>query len=76
VPASRVGELAMLDPEPRSAAATAVEDTHLFRIDHDAFDEVLAVRPEIARGVIEALCQRLRMTTAARAAWSKCYEMG
>jgi CRP-like cAMP-binding protein len=67
-PGKSVGELAVLDPEPRSASVTAVADTHLFRIERDAFDEVMADRPEIARGVIQALCQRLRMTTAAQPA--------
>lgn len=65
-PGKSVGELAVLDPEPRSASVTALEETHLFRIDRDAFDEVMADRPEIARGVIQALCQRLRMTTTAK----------
>ena len=46
----------------------AIAETHLFRIERDAFDEVMADRPEIARGVIQALCQRLRMTTAAQPA--------
>jgi CRP-like cAMP-binding protein len=65
-PGKSVGELAVLDPEPRSASVSALHDTHLFRIERDAFDEVMADRPEIARGVIRALCQRLRMTTAAK----------
>ena len=55
-----VGELAVLDPEPRSASATAEGDAFLFRIGKDAFDEVMADRPEIARGVIRALSQRVR----------------
>jgi len=55
-----VGELAVLDPEPRSASATAAGDVHLFRIGKNAFDEVMADRPEIARGVIRALSQRVR----------------
>jgi len=62
-----VGELAVLDPETRSASATAVEDTLLFRIDKDNFDELLADRPEIAQGVIRVLCQRVRETTRRQA---------
>lgn len=58
-----VGELAVLDPEPRVASVTALQETRLFRINQDAFDEVMADRPEIARGVIRALCQRVRDTT-------------
>lgn len=55
-----VGELAVLDPEPRSASVTAMTDTLLFRIDRDPFDEVMADRPEIAQAVIRALCGRIR----------------
>ncbi|MCP4290166.1 MAG: cyclic nucleotide-binding domain-containing protein [Gammaproteobacteria bacterium] len=63
-PGKSVGELAVLDPEPRVASVTAIEETQLFRIDRDAFSELIADRPEIAQGVIRALCQRVRMTTA------------
>lgn len=55
-----VGELAVLDPEPRSASVSAVGETMLFRIDKEPFDEVMADRPEIAQGVIQALCERIR----------------
>ena len=57
-----VGELAVLDPEPRSASVTALEDTHLFKLDKEAFDEVMADQPEIAHGVIRILCRRLRLS--------------
>ncbi|MEM7117104.1 MAG: Crp/Fnr family transcriptional regulator [Chloroflexota bacterium] len=59
-----VGEMEVLAPAPRSLSATAVSDTHLFRIAKDAFDEVMADRPEIAQGVIQVLVQRLRTTLA------------
>ena len=59
-PGQSVGELAVLDPEPRSASVTTVDDTFLFRLAKKPFDEVMADRPEIARGVIRALCQRVR----------------
>ena len=59
-PGKTVGELALLDPEPRSASVTAMEDTFLFRIDREPFDEVMADRHEIAYGVIRALTRRLR----------------
>ena len=58
-----VGELAVLDPEPRSASVTALTEAQLFRIHKDAFKEVMSDRPEIAIGVIRSLCQRVRMTT-------------
>ena len=59
-PGHSVGELAVLDPEPRSASATAVERTLLFRIDKAPFDEVMALRPEIAQAVMRALARRIR----------------
>ncbi|MBN1525712.1 MAG: cyclic nucleotide-binding domain-containing protein [Spirochaetales bacterium] len=58
-----VGELAVLDPETRSASATALENTLLFRLNKDDFDDLLADRPEIAQGVIHVLCQRIRETS-------------
>ena len=59
-PGRVVGEMAVLDPEPRSASVTALEDTSLLRIDKDAFDSVLVDHPDIAQAVIQVLCRRLR----------------
>ncbi len=59
-PGKTVGELALLDPEPRSASVTAVDDVFLFRIDREPFDEVMADRPEIAQGIIRTLTRRIR----------------
>lgn len=54
------GELSLLDAETRSASATAHTDCTLFRIDQEPFYELLDSRPEVARGFIRILCQRLR----------------
>ena len=54
------GELALLDPEPRAASVTAFEDTRLFRLDREAFAELMAGSIEIVRGVLHVLCERLR----------------
>ena len=59
-PGKMVGELALLDPEPRSASVAAVDDALLFRIDKEPFDEVLTDRPEIALGIIRKLTRRIR----------------
>ncbi|SIQ60493.1 Cyclic nucleotide-binding domain-containing protein [Alkalispirochaeta americana] len=59
-PGQVVGEMAVLDPEPRSASVTALEETSLLKIEKDAFDSVMADHPGIARGVIHVLCNRLR----------------
>ncbi len=54
------GELSLLDNEPRSASAIAKTDCMLYKIDHEPFYELLDTRPEIARGFIKILCNRLR----------------
>jgi CRP-like cAMP-binding protein len=55
-----VGELAALLPEPRSASVTALEPSLLLRIDRLVLEELLADRPELARGIITALVTMLR----------------
>jgi len=62
------GEMSILDKEPRSATATAVEDTTLLSLDRDSFDRVIEQNPVIARGVYRVLTERLRNTLAQVAA--------
>jgi CRP-like cAMP-binding protein len=57
-----VGELAALDPEIRTASATALNDTFLFEIEGDALWQLLSERVSIARGLVRALCRRVRST--------------
>ena len=59
-PGQSVGELAVLDPEPRSASVSALGEVLLFRIDKMSLEEAMADRPEIAQSIIRALCQRVR----------------
>ena len=54
------GELSLLDSETRSASATTHTDCFLFKIDQEPFYELLETRPEVAKGFIKILCQRLR----------------
>jgi len=54
------GELSLLDAETRSASATTMENSVLFRIDQEPFYELIESRPEVARGFIQMLCKRLR----------------
>ena len=54
------GELAVLDPEPRSASITSITDTHLLRLDREAFLELMAGNMEVVRGVLSVLCDRIR----------------
>jgi len=57
---SVVGEMAVLDPQPRSATVTAATPVRAFRLRKAAFDQALRMRPEIAAGVITELVHRLR----------------
>jgi len=52
--------MAVLDPEPRLASVTAVEDTRLFRLDQEPFYELMDDRIEVARGIIHVLSGHLR----------------
>jgi CRP/FNR family cyclic AMP-dependent transcriptional regulator len=54
------GELSLLDTETRSATAKATSDCVLFRIDQEPFYDMMESRPEVVRGVIKILCQRIR----------------
>lgn len=54
------GDLALLDTESRSAAATANTDVHLLKMDQEPFYELMENRIEVARGIIKTLCRRLR----------------
>jgi HEAT repeat protein len=57
------GELALLDPAPRSAAVTALTDTRLFRLDQEPFYELLEDHTEVARKMLQILARRLRRTS-------------
>ncbi|MBZ0308771.1 MAG: cyclic nucleotide-binding domain-containing protein, partial [Anaerolineae bacterium] len=57
-----LGEMAILDREPRSASATAIEDSKLLKINRTEFFELMASRIEIMEGIIQMLTYRLRNT--------------
>lgn len=54
------GEMAVLDAEPRSATARALEETELLSIGSEEFYEILHEQAEIAEGVVRLLTRRLR----------------
>jgi CRP/FNR family transcriptional regulator, cyclic AMP receptor protein len=54
------GEMAALDPEPRSASVTAVEDTRLFQLRQKDLHQIMMRAPAITEGIIQILCQRVR----------------
>ena len=55
-----VGEMAVLDPQPRSAAVTALEACQLLRIGAAELEALMAADTALARSIIQALCRRLR----------------
>lgn len=54
------GEMALLDDEPRSATAIAVEDCDLLSLQRSEFDGVVKSRASISAGLIKVLSARLR----------------
>ena len=54
------GEMALLDQEPRSAGATAIEDSILLKIDQEGFYELMASNPDIMRQIVRMLTKRVR----------------
>ena len=58
------GELALLDPEPRSASVESAEETRLFRLDRDTLFELMTDNVGVVSGIMQVLCRRLRRMTA------------
>jgi len=59
-PGQMFGELSLFDPGPRSATVTAVTDTELLSLANEDMLTWLTGRPEVARGLLLQLGQRLR----------------
>lgn len=67
-----VGEMAILDSEPRSATVRAIEPVTALKIEREDFYDLLHEKHEIAQAIIKVLTRRLRRTTeTARAALSE-----
>ena len=54
------GEMAALDPAPRSASITATRDTLLLRLERSALHEIMDTHYEVGQAIIEVLSRRLR----------------
>jgi len=59
------GEIAVMDGQPRSADAVALEDTELLVLERTRLMPFLTENPEIPTRLIAVLCQRLRQTSEA-----------
>ncbi|HTP02144.1 MAG TPA: cyclic nucleotide-binding domain-containing protein [Anaerolineales bacterium] len=54
------GELALLDPAPRSATVKTLEPARLLRLNEAKFQKVLAERPEVSAAIIHVLTSYIR----------------
>jgi CRP/FNR family transcriptional regulator, cyclic AMP receptor protein len=61
-PSEMFGELSLFDPRPRTQTATALTDSVLAALDHQALRDWLTGRPDMALHLLRALAQRLRRT--------------
>ncbi|WP_210465728.1 MULTISPECIES: Crp/Fnr family transcriptional regulator [Rufibacter] len=59
-----LGELSILDTEPRSASATILEDAILLKLAQEPFYEILLNNAEVLKGILKTLCRRLRQMDA------------
>lgn len=59
-----LGEMALIDNEPRSATAHVLEDTQALALDKDRLHGLLMSYPELGIGMLRALSQRLRAMSA------------
>ena len=61
-PGDFVGDLSLLDGQPRSASADAMEDTNVLILERSDFIELLRSRPDAAMAVMTVVAKRLRNT--------------
>lgn len=62
-----VGEMAILDSEPRSATVRAIEPVTALKIEREDFYDFLQEKVDLAQAIIKVLTRRLRRTTGAQA---------
>ncbi len=64
-PGDVFGELALFDQSPRSADATAMEDSELLSIDAKGLHEAIAESPKLGLTMLRVLAERLRQSNEA-----------
>ncbi len=58
-----VGEVALLDDQPRTASVTAIEPVTALRLDRLDFDQLLSAYPQMGRGIMRVITERMRSLT-------------
>jgi CRP-like cAMP-binding protein len=61
-PGEAIGEMSLLDQEPRSAGVIALVDTEVLELKRDGFFELLHQRPDVALVLIRSISSRLRFS--------------
>lgn len=61
-PGEIFGEMALFDPGPRNASATAVSETRLTGLKHARLKDIIHTTPEVSVQLLQALAQRLSRT--------------
>ncbi len=61
-PGDVVGELSLIDGEPRSATVTATSDLEVLELDRADLLKLMAKAPPVTRKLLESLAQRVRDT--------------
>jgi CRP/FNR family cyclic AMP-dependent transcriptional regulator len=59
-PGDYFGEISLIDGKPRSATVTAVSDLSTVSLVSWAFTPILDEEPEVAKGLLQVMCARLR----------------
>lgn len=54
------GEYSLIDSSARSASVTAIEDTHLLKLEQKDFNDIIKEDFEVTKSVLKALIKRLR----------------
>ncbi|MBN1219946.1 MAG: cyclic nucleotide-binding domain-containing protein [Anaerolineae bacterium] len=67
-PGEIIGEMALLEDEPRSASIIALENMRLLRISREDFSQLLSRNPSVGMGILGTLSARLRAADDARGA--------
>ncbi len=57
-----IGEIALLDSEPRTATVRALSESKLLKIDRDSFNTLLAWSPNAIRSILKTVIGKLRNT--------------
>ena len=59
-PGDVVGELSLMDGEPRSATVTALSDLEVLELDRRDLTKLMKKAPSVLRKLLESMAQRLR----------------